>query len=183
VQLGIKQLTDQQKVAIVGPIGGGSLTLSYESTNFVVNYDPDSAIWAQNFEDALNALDDLSEVTVTASPSGQDELFNIVFGGVNDNRNHGLLELVANNLVPANAVTITKYQAGAPINTNADQIATPTTAPAYVTFGDYTESSPLTVGTIRPGDVVPFWIKRTTLAGVSALRGDGFGFRIVGKPF
>ena len=183
VLLGISAITDQQKVAINGPIGGGSLTLSYEGTNFVVNYDPDSAVWAQNFEDAMNALSNLSGVSIVATPTGQDELFNITFGGDNVNRLQGLLVLEANNLIPANAVTITKYIAGGPINTQAPIIATPATVPANVTFASYTTAVPLTVGTILPGDATPFWIKRTTAAGVSPMRNDGFGFRLVGRPF
>jgi hypothetical protein len=183
VQLGIDSRDDAQRIGIVGPITGGSFTASYEGTNFTANWDADSAVWAQNIETAMNALDELSGVVVTANPSGSDEVFNIEFGDPDGNRNHDLLTLVSNDLTPANAITFTKVYSGRPINTQADKIATATTVPNGVTFGDYTEASPLTVGTIKPGDNVPFWIKRTSPAGVDAMRDDGFSFRIVGKPF
>ena len=185
VALGIQTpATEVQHVTVTTGTTGGSLTLNYEGDDFTFNYNANDATWAQNFEDALNALDDISDVTVSHNIFNLvDNRFSITFGGTYDQRKHDLLTLTSNDLTGGVSVTLEKHINGSPIQTTAPLIAVDTASPTSVTFSTPTELSPITIGTIKPGDVVPFWIRRTTVAGVDAIRNDGVGFRILGTPF
>jgi len=185
VEFGIRvPATDLQQITVTGTTTGGSFILTHEGTNTTaIAWDTDAAVWAQNIEDGLNGISYLEGVNVIAAPSGGNTIFNVSFGGRYDQRSHDLLVVNSNDIIPATSVSITKFTEGSPINTTAPAIATETTPPTLVGFSSPTEASPLTIGTIRPSDLVPCWIKRTTLAGVDPKPSDGFGFRIVGEPF
>jgi len=175
--------TDIQHVTVTQGATGGSLTLNYEGDNFTFNYDANEITWAQNFEDSLNALDGVTDANVDYISVDFNDRFIVTFGGTYDQRKHTLLTLVSNDLTGGVSVTLAKHTDGSPIQTTAIIIAVNTATPTNVQFSTPTEASPITIGAIKPGDVVPFWIRRTTVAGTDAIRNDGFGFRLVGKPF
>jgi hypothetical protein len=182
--LGIQTVaTDIQHVTISATATGGSLTLNYEGDDFTFNWNANKTIWAQNFQTAINALDDISDVTVSYATVGTSDRFVVQFGGIYDHRKHDSLTLTANNLIGGVSVTLAKHTNGSPIQTTAPLLAIDTATPANVQFSSPTATSPLSVGTIKPGDVVPFWLRRTIAADTDPIRNDGVGFRIVGKPF
>jgi len=172
-------LDDEQSVLITGTATGGSVTLKYEETNLVWNYDADVDTWANNLKIALNNLSVLSEVVVTGISIVGGTLFTATFAGADGNRNHQLLELVSNDLTGITDITIEKEIEGGPINKTTTTIATPTVSPANVAFGQ-----PILevweIGNMHPGDRLPIWVKRNILQGTTPLISDGVSLTIEG---
>lgn len=183
--MGVRQATDVQKIAITTATTGGNLVMLYEDTQFTWNWNANKTIWAQNLATALNNLEELQGgVTVQHAVMSGKDTFVVTFGGNDDNRNHELLAVFTDNLLPSQTtVTITKVTEGSPINTVASTIAAPTVPPTGVVFIAATSDDPIAIGKLRPGDGVPVWIKRVTQADSPAMPDDGFSFVISGKPF
>ena len=182
VQIGVSKETDAQKITVSGTVSGGSFTIAYEGENAVVNYHGDLATWANNIITALNASTGLSGVEVNSSGGGGSVVFNLLFQGDDDNRNHSLLTVVSNDLGGENTIAVSKTVEGSPINSIPAGIDFSTIAPSGVTFVDTSSIAPIVLGTLKALDGVPIWIKRTTPEGAGAVLGDGFTLAISGSP-
>ena len=187
VRIGTDVRTDIQQITVDGSVSGGSFELTYTGSSganpVTVPYASDDAVWAQNVEDALNSLDDLSGVSVDGIPGVSSRAFVVNFLGNDDNRFHELLDETSNDLTGgASTITITKIQNGSPINAIAPEIAFDTTPPVGVSFVASDEGSPVVIGNVLAGDGVPIWFERTTSPDTDAVEGDGFTMRIAGDP-
>jgi hypothetical protein len=161
VELGVSPNDEVQLIELTGSPVGGSFRLTldgYETTDIAYTANPTDL--AANVETALRGLPNATEVTVEALTT---DTVRATFGGVNSNHKYPLLSLSANNFDPTSAdATITESVAGSPINLEAPDIESATTAPTGVLFTSPTESLPLTIGQINPTEVFPVWIKRIT---------------------
>ena len=183
VELGVEQVTDIQRLTIEGTVTGGSIDMSYEGNTFSFNYDANLEVWGENLETALNALDDLSGVAVDTSIVGGTRFFEISFEGDDDNKFHDLLEIEdTSGLSGAFTIAVAKLTGGAPINSVSAQIENENQEPFGITFASYGSSNRLSIGTLRPLDSFPVWIRRTVLPATPAQASDGFTFRVSGSP-
>lgn len=183
VSLGIRNSTDKQKISIVGPAYFGSLKLRYDSTEFTAQWGTSPEQFRTSLQEQMSIVAPGS--TVQLEVQGNKYYLTIIFSGDSDNRSHPLLEVMENNLLAPDTpiVSILKVAAGSPLNSLAPSIAVETVPPSGVVFYQADESSKLSIGTLRPGDKVPVWIKRATPAGTDYVENDYFKFRITGRPF
>ena len=186
MEIGFEVQNDRQYVAIrnFSNITGGNLTLTYTDTtthNFTFDYDSDVNVFAGNFQDAITSLDYLTGVTVSASYDITNNIltFELNFLGDAGARYQEILALDTNSLTytgTAPTINITKSVDGSPINQQTVAIDFETTQPTGVVFS----TSSYSLGTLRPLDVVPVWIKRTVAANTAAMESDGMTLRIRG---
>jgi hypothetical protein len=179
-EVGIAIVTDIQSIEIKGSVTSGNLILQYEQAQFVVNWEGSAQNFQNNLISGLASIG-LEGVEVSTSLSASSQNFNITFQGNQDKRNHQKLVVSQNNLEGAISVSILKLSEGQPINSNAPLLAVETIPPAKVNF--YAASQRVALGTLRPGDFVPIWIKRTTSPNTDFKENDYFVFKISGKPF
>lgn len=178
VQLGVDYKNELQRV-IIGSVDvtGGSFTLSYNGTSFLVNHDPDLGIWATNLQTAINNLGTLDDVQVIGQYASGNTLFDVSFTGRDGKRWHPELLITSNDLVPETTMSVSTLQVGSPINTIAAEIGTETNPPGGVVFYTVSSTSPITVPRLDPEDELPIWVKRTVLENTEAVTEDGFTFR------
>jgi|APGre2960657404_1045060.scaffolds.fasta_scaffold00485_19 hypothetical protein len=186
MEIGFEIQNDRQYVNIsnFSSVTGGTITLTYTDTtthNFNFSYDVDVNTFASNFQTAINLLDYLTGVTVSASyDAGSNTLsFEVNFLGDSGARYQELLILQSNSLTYSGSapnVSIVKSVNGSPINKEATLIDVETTPPTSVVFS----TSSYSLGTFRNLDVIPVWIKRTVAANSQSLEVDGFSLRIKG---
>lgn len=189
VNVGFNFQNERQVVNISNAnlITGGSFTLAYTDTtgqhNFTVNYDPNYAQWAANFQAAITALPNLGSVTVQISQTTDSVAFEIDFVGSAGNRFYDQIVLASNNLLPTGTTTlaIAKVVNGGPINSKADVIDVATTTPINIVFQSALSTAPVIVGDLRPLDFLPVWIQRVVPANTSAIENDGFILRLSGS--
>lgn len=186
IQVGFILADDRQYVNITrySAITGGTVTLTYNDispTNFTFAWNSSATTFASNFQTAINAVANLDDVQVTSSynPSSDVITFEVNFVGTAGQRYHEPLSLDANNFTFTGAspnISIIKSVDGSPVNSEASPIDVETTPPTNVVFinGFYTFPS------LRALDIVPVWIKRTTLPNTAAMESDGFIVRIRG---
>ena len=188
ITFGVPQADEVQNIIVsssnANSPSGGSLVLTHEGLDATANWDSNIGNWALNIQNALNSLSHLSEVTVSGSHSFSNPYtasFIVTFTGNDGNRNQEILALDANNLTGSAtfSVSFTTLTEGAPMNAEAQTIPFETTTPFGITFS----SADLAIGDLRPDDLFPVWVKRTTVAGTEALQDDGVTFRISGSPF
>lgn len=191
IQLGVRTATDIQTILIDSDVAStsGSFTLSFESETAIVAHNIDAATWGMNLENAVNSFSSVSGASVSTTvipvvggdaPIDPAVIFSVSFGDADDFRNQELLEIDSNDLTGSPSITITKSTEGGPVNEIAAEIDTETTPPSGVVFIAATEASPISLGTLRPTDGVPIWIKRTTLEGAVAVAADGVKIRLTG---
>lgn len=182
-QMGIAQSTDLQKISVNGSVTAGSADMIYDGESFNWSWDANVNTWASNLENSLNGLVALSGVSVEHSITGAGVDFFVSFEGDDDNKNHQLIQVDENNFTGSTNLATVKITEGAPINSVAAQIAVDTVAPTGVSFSNPTTVTPISLGTLGPGDGVPIWIRRSTPAGTDPFPNDGFTFRLRGEPF
>lgn len=181
-QLGFNFQNDIQNITVAhyASVTSGSFILTYTDTsgnhNFTVNWNSSLSTWASNFQTAIRTIANLGDVTVTASVSGSNAIFEVSFIGVAANRHHDILVLNTNSLSPTESITITKIIDGGPINSVADSIDVSTTTPVGITFNSLTDS----IGDIRPLDSIPIWVKRIVPVNSTAIENDGFTVQVQG---
>ena len=185
VLLGLKRSNDIQTIHIesTGDISSGTITLSLEGNEIVLSYDPDLGTMQQALEDAINAVDEGYEASVsTSAESLTDFSFSVTFGGY---KYFELMTVVTNSLVTSGVATITldKNTDGGPVNTFAEEIDNDAIAPNGVVFQSTSSiDNALEVAHLRPGEGFPVWVKRTTLAGTENTQNDNFVFVLIGNP-
>lgn len=180
LEIGIEAKNEVQKITISNDsVTGGSVTLSYEGQQFILNHDSDLSVWAENLKTQLSSLELngfllLKDVVVTAQNAGPTTvIFDISFLGRDGNRNHDEIQVVSNNLVPPVSVNVTIPQQGSPINRTASAINVDTTPPGGVSFFVPTKQSPIVLPYLKPNEGFPIWIKRITEVGTIAVENDG----------
>ena len=183
VELGVTTNDDKQLISIPQPVTGGSLTMMFESDTFVWSHDPDLAIWGTNLQTELNALSQLSTVSVSTGVESGNNTFEVLFTDEDGSRNQELLVVDTNSLVGSPDVTIQKLVEGAPINFITTTIAVDTATPADVVFTFTDASNRIDVGRLLPADGFAIWVKRTTLPGTQPIEGDGMTVRVSGSAF
>lgn len=186
VQIGFHMLNERQNLIISNGtfITGGSCTLIYvENGNnheIELEWNESLEIWAENLQDALREIPNLEDITINASESNDNIIFEIDFLGAASSRYHEDIVLATdgNNYVSTETVTIgiVKAVGGGPINQVADSIDIDTTTPNNIVF------TPLEflVGDLRPGDFFPIWIERNVPVNTTPIEDDGFTLRIKG---
>lgn len=183
VQLGLANTTDVQKIQITGIVTGGSLLIKYEDNQFVVNWGGSASSFAANLIAGLTSVNVKGVEIETTSVSNSSNSFSLSFKGDSNNRSHSLLVISQNNLIGTTSVSIKKETEGEPINSVAPLIPTDSTPPARVNFYNTSLDNKLFLGNIGPGDGVPIWAKRTTLANANFKQSDSFTLRLIGNPF
>jgi len=159
----------------------------YDPT-FKVFYDPNITKWIGNFQTAIRAVEGMPEVVVTGEGSIGTTLadpsvnvtFTINYGGhVSRNAGHkgmdehsrwmqaarhqiDLVTVVDNTLLYGTASVIpVPVQEGSPVNTTAEVIPDEITPPSGIVFNYYFRGNPIRIGSLRPGEYLPIWIRRT----------------------
>jgi len=183
VYLGVRNSTEIQKISMIGPVYFGSLTLRYNTIQFSVAWGTSPAEFKTNLQFQLSLI--APGVTIESSTEGNNHYFIIEFSGASDNRSHPLLSVVSNDLLAPDTpiVTISRISDGSPINSLAPQLSVDTVSPAMVSFYESDENSKLYIGSLKPSDKVPIWIKRITPSSTDYLETDYFRFSISGRPF
>jgi len=184
VKIGFLIQNERQTATISGTYSGGSFTLSYNSTNFTVNYDANTDTWASNFQTAIRAITDLEDVEVTGILSNTTTVFTVDFKGTASQRWHPELEIISNNLTTfgQSTLVISKTVSGSPINAVASEIESETVKPSNITFHVTSPNSTISIGEFRGLDILPVWIERTVVAGAGAVTDDGFIIEMLGSP-
>ena len=183
IELGIEDRSETQRIAINSIPDGGSMTLSYEGISFVSTYNGDLGEWALSLQDSLNSLVNtdgiplLQEATVTAEVSDGSTIFDVNFNGLDSNKNHSEIVVVENNISPESNINVTTPQRGAPIDTIAPEINSELTPPGGVSFFPASDAQPISLPQLFPDSGFPLWIKRTVIAGTTAVASDGFTLR------
>jgi hypothetical protein len=188
VALGFQFQDDTQQVTVANGVNvtGGSMTLQYEGTNFTVNWASSFSAWAANFQTAISALTNLTDVTVTGGINGSAFIFQVNFIGDAGNRFHDVLAVIDDSTlvgVPPGSVSVLKIFDGAPLNSIAPLVDATTTAPNGILFYTPSPTSQLLVGDIRGTDIVPVWIQRVCPPNMGPVAGDTFTLKISGTPF
>jgi len=188
VTIGLEDRDEIQNIVIDQDITSGSFRIQYEPSNpdavnpVIVNFDPDISNWANNLQNALNGINDLNDVEVIASSLSTGVSFDIRFTEQDGKRLQELLQITENNLVPAATITVTRQIGGKPINSIATSLDSATTPPTGVVFSSPTVGAPLTVPKLREGEGFAVWLKRSAVAGVTAVQSDGIIVRISVEP-
>ena len=188
VSLGFQFQNDTQQVTVANGVNvtGGSMTLQYEGTNFTVNWASTFNAWAANFQTAISALTNLTNVTVTGGVNGTAIIFQVNFLGDAGNRYHAPLAVITDSTlvgVPPGSVSVLKIFDGAPMNSIAPQIDATTTAPNGVLFYTPSSTEQLLLGDLRGADIVPVWVQRVCPPNMGPVAGDSFELKISGTPF
>ena len=188
IELGITQTSEIQNVTITGATGG-SFDISYlpptQGTveTRTVLYDADPATWASNLQGELNSIPTLADVIVSPAGNFTSRIFNVLFSGDNDYRNHDLLEVDDTDLTGGViSSSVSKSIGGAPINSIPVLLETESTTPSGVTFYSTSEEEPILIGSLYPEEGFPLWVKRIVTAGSEAVAGEGFTLKLIANP-
>jgi len=186
IELGVHKSTEKQRVRVIGTPTSGSITFEYDDQEFTVNYDPTLAVWATNFQTALNDLRHsetnvrlLREVRVTIQSFSGTILFDIDFGGgldglgQDDFRNHAPISWVSDTLSPASEVSSSILSEGGPINEVAEIIEVDTQVPSNITFYKPTALTPIVIPKLQATEGFPLWIRRVVSNNSAAVERDG----------
>lgn len=187
VELGIKDISEIQRITISPIPTTGSMTLSYEDISFISNANTNISVWAQSLENSLNSLQDeyrlLREVSVTVEETEDAIIFDIDFSGGlgglghDDKKDHPLINHISNTF-DNSEISVIVLRDGSPLNSIAELLETPFTMPSGVGFYKPTESSKIKFPRILPTEGFSLWVKRLIPASTTALQNDGFIFRI-----
>lgn len=208
--LGVLESDDIQQFNIISDSGvtGGSfsfkignyqdVTVEYPDCSGISGYSGEPGyscmdLWAINFENAMASIGFLEtnvvgkEYVNISSSQYQNktfQIFQIEFTGQDGHRNEEAIEPDQNNLSgSASTLTSNRVIRGAPINTEASQIPNITSTPHNIIFQPTIRTSPLYLGTFKPGDIAPIWIKRTTEGNPESMQTDVFTVALRGTDY
>lgn len=193
ILIGTENENEIQQFNIISNNGatGGYFTLKVDGVSGIrVDYDADIDVWADNFKNALIGAEVFSDIVVEGQyysdmstsyfQNKTFQIFQIVFQGVDGNRNQSIISLDEDHLTvdSGDEITITsvEIQKGSPANTVARQITKSTDIPPNITFG-----SSVSLGAIKGGEVVPVWLKRTISVLSDAVDNVKFQVKVKGK--
>ncbi len=186
IALGITVREEIHRLLITGtkpPNEGDSMTLLVPGySNFTVPYHVNPTIWQGRFQTEIRAIDGLQGVRVVVSgtvgfPTSLS--FIIYYTGQAVNKDLGVIQVISSSL-DGQTLTPTRPQIGTPVNSTAVTIANSTTAPAGISFAYPGEGSPIELGSLRPSDMVPIWVKRITPANTTIFLVDNFVLNLDG---
>jgi len=194
IELGFIEINERQTITVtsISKITSGGFKLSYSDyggeTELEIGWSNDLSAWASNIQTALRTIEGLKDVEVTGSISEDNALFEVNFLGYSEKRHHELIQEVSNDLVLSSPTTgdglisISRNISGSPINSQAEEIDVTTTVPFGVSFSTYdSRESSYYLGELRPGDILPVWVKRIVPEGAEGLENDGINIRLEGK--
>lgn len=195
VELGFIEINERQTITVnsLSKITGGSFSIIYtdyeDQTNLTINWDASVSVWANNLQNSLRTIPRLIDVEVSGSTSNDKITFEINFKGSSGKRYHEIIQKGSNNLIISSPstgedgnFTIGKNISGSPINSQAEEIERSSDVPYAVAFNMHeNRATAYVIGEIRPGDVIPVWIKRTVPADAKGLENDGVNIRVEGK--
>lgn len=187
LQIGLFLADDVQRLVISQNVTSGTLTLRYGSTTYyytsAINWGGNYLQFRTNMENALNAVANLSGVQVLASAGGSYYTYEIAFTGDDGNKYQPTLAVSSNNLstgTGAPTVAIQKIVDGGPINTISSTLSNATTPPVGITFYNTAQASKKLVGTLRPNEGFPVWVKRIIPRDANPSAVSGSTFKIIG---
>jgi len=192
VMMGIEPANERQDVYITNAsavASGGFVVMLYDyftdsNNNILVSHNQNINQWAENFQSSIRSINGLDQVSVTGSYIGTTAYFTVNFIGSSERRYFDSMELVSlsQDFLNVNAsLSIQKVLNGSPKLKTANEIASEVVVPANVIFVNTSSSSPIYVGNVLPAEYFAVWLKRTVVAGVDPLEGDGFTIKIRGK--
>ena len=188
LQLGLYLADDVQRLVISQNVVSGTMVLRYGSSTYYytspISWGLDYLDFRQNMENALNSITDLTGVQVLASAGGSFYTFEIAFTNNDGNKYHPTLYVSSNNLltnVSTNpTVAIQKIVSGSPINTIPDSLPNSLVSPVGPAFYSTSSKARKFVGTLRPGEGFPVWVKRNVPKNANPSAASGSTFRLVG---
>lgn len=172
VEIGLGAQNETQRLTFspaTGASGTFRLKLDNQTTG-LISYSASGSTLASNIEAALIALDNFQHTTVDNTNLNE---YTIYFSGSSGNRAMPLITVESNTITPTSTILPSRLQGGAPINTIAQLVNDELTAPTNIDFVLGRKPGVL-VGTLRPGEGFPVWIKRTLESGAAQADGDGF---------
>ena len=185
IAIGVNSSNESQRITISGAtVNGGSFTLTYDGQPLISDYNVDLGAWATSLKNSILNLKDASsnlffnDVNVVAQTVGSTIIFDIFFVNKDAQRNFDKFILSSNNITPPVNIIISTTQSGAPINTLASQINLTTTPPGGIGFYIASQTSPIVLPYLKPGEGFPLWIQRTTAAGTIAQERDAFTLKV-----
>lgn len=189
--LGLALISDLQRFTISGNVQSGYIVMRYGEASFLytgqISWGDSYQSFRANLETALNLIDGLSGVTITATANGTIYTFDILFSYYNMNKYQPTLFVSTNNLLTntvANPeINIAKTLNGSPINTIPDLIADSSTSPNSVIFYNTSATNTILVGTLAPYEGFPIWVKRTIPVNADATSVSGATFKLKGGAF
>lgn len=165
--IGFDFTDENQRIVIFGSPTSGTFKLRYKTfvsgievyqETDTITFDPNLNQTALNIKNALNDLTYLDEINVSVVPSFGQARFDIFFTGVDGHRAQEILEALNFSVAGATGIDIIRILGGGPINQIAPYIQYENQAPNRVEFYE----NIVEVGSLKPGDLFPIWIKRTT---------------------
>jgi hypothetical protein len=183
VVVGVVSSTERQLVAVQGSPAAGNVIFQYGSRQFACQWQSPSS-FAASITSGLNFIG-VNGTSCSLQQNGNTYSFNISFGGDSDKRNHPLIQVLTNGLSGSSLPTIStrKVAQGGPINSTASTLAVDTMAPDSVVFAATSPANGISLGTLRPGDVVPLWVRRTAPPNTDFVEADYFVLKVIGRPF
>lgn len=169
IELGMDVSDEVQQILLSGSPVGGTFAIKYTAvvggteisqTTNNIQFIPDEATMSANIQTALNSLDLLSEVTVSAQNTVSYWIFTVTFGGIHGNRAQKPLEITNNQILGDNNFNVKISTKGSPINAIAPNVGVEAQEPFGVDFG----STSVIIGTLDPLDGIAVWLRRTTPA-------------------
>lgn len=187
IALGFIARNDIQRILISGEPSGGKFDLEYTDEEGIhvvqVPFDPDVNAWAATFSLALNSETPLRGASVAGIKGPHSTMFTVSMTEQDGLRYHQIMKVGSNSLGGNPTITVSKVSDGSPINALAPLLSSELAIPPGVVFYTPTINEPLAIGTLRPGDGLPVWIKRVVGRQTDAVLGDGFTLRLSGKLF
>ena len=191
LSIGVNTTNETQVIYLNQAPLSGSFQIRYTDV-FGTAYDTQSIIWnndsiilAERVRSAIIKLPPIiGDVSVSAIISTTETNIIVTFGYADGNKIHNLMQIVNSFMTPYfTAFTVYKDKSGSPINTEATTISNAERKPADVFFYGPTES--VTIGTLKPGEGFPFWVKRSipAFAQPATLGGAKFRMRMLIAQF
>jgi hypothetical protein len=183
ILIGLPTTNEVQTVTVSGTYSssGGNFVLTYETTNFTVPQSPDFPTWVAAFQAAMRGVPTLEDVTVSGQVFTLAKVFSITYLGEAGRRSQPLLTLNNNNLGGSSIITFGRSMGGTPINQVTPDTGSVTVAPSGVNFTSPTSTNPIFLGSIRPLEGFPIWVKRMVEPGAAPLALDSFKLRVSGS--
>lgn len=182
VTIGVAYQQAIQKIEIFGSPSFSTFNLTYTGaaiTTVSVTFSATPAILAANIKAKLLEIPELAIGGVFVSEDTSTGIgVEVVFLG-----NYGFRKQNAFTLSGLGAATyaVTHISTGSPINANPEVIPTDKDFPK-ISFNNYIKTSPITIGTMLPGDGVAIWIRRMTFENTLPVAFDGLTITVDGSP-
>ena len=159
--------------SISTPSGSFKLQIDSSETE-LISYTSDNTILATRMQSALNEILE-DNVIVTFDGIDTDtvtKIFSVSFYGINKNKAFGTISVTDNTIIPVHTASITKSVIGSPINTVTIDIGEELTPPTGIIFA-IPSASGIMIGTLRPNEGFPLWIKRVVPPLADSVEDDG----------